>query len=48
VLAQKLFSLDDQLTASELLLWNEVNKKLGAIADKSEQIGKVLRMFLAK
>ncbi len=48
VLAQKLFSLDDSLSSADLLLWNEVSKKLGAVADKSEQIGKTLRIFLAK
>ena len=48
VLAQKLFSLDDSLSAADLLLWNEVSKKLGGVADKSEQIGKTLRIFLAK
>jgi uncharacterized protein Yka (UPF0111/DUF47 family) len=29
------------------LLWNEVIKKLGAVADKTEQIGKTLRMFIS-
>ncbi len=48
VLAQKLFSLGDGISAADLLLWNEVNKKLGAVADKSELIGKTLRVFLAK
>ena len=48
VLAQKLFSLGDSISAADLLLWNEVNKKLGAVADKSELIGKTLRIFLAK
>ena len=48
VFAQQLFSLDDSLSAADLLLWNEVSKKLGAVADKSEQIGKTLRIFLAK
>ncbi len=48
ILAQKLFSLGDGILAADLLLWNEVNKKLGAVADKSEQIGKTLRIFLAK
>ncbi len=47
-LAQKLFSLGDALSAPDLLLWNEVNKKLGAVADKSELIGKTLKIFLAK
>ena len=48
IFAQKLFSLDESLSAADLLLWNEVSKKLGAVADKSEQIGKTLRIFLAK
>jgi predicted phosphate transport protein (TIGR00153 family) len=48
VLAQKLFALDDSLSSADLLLWNEVSKKLGAVADKSELIGKTLRIFLAK
>ncbi len=48
ILAQKLFSLGDSISAADLLLWNEVNKKLGAVADKSELIGKTLRIFLAK
>ena len=47
-LAQKLFSLGDALSPADLLLWNEVNKKLGAVADKSELIGKTLKIFLAK
>jgi len=47
-LAQKLFSLGDGISAADLLLWNEVSKKLGAVADKSELIGKTLRIFLAK
>lgn len=46
--AQKLFSMNEALSAADLLLWNEVSKKLGAVADKSEQIGKTLRIFLAK
>ena len=48
LLAQKLFSLGDDIASADLLLWNEVNKKLGAVADKSEQIGKTLRIFLSK
>jgi len=47
-LAQKLFSLESQINASDLLLWNEVIKKLGAVADKTEQIGKTLRIFLSQ
>jgi len=48
LLAQKLFALGDSISASDLLLWNEVSKKLGAVADESEKIGKTLRIFLAK
>ena len=47
-LAQQLFSLGNQIDASDLLLWNEVIKKLGAVADKTEQIGKTLRIFLSQ
>ena len=48
LLAQQLFSLGDQLNAADLLLMNEVVKKLGGVADESEKIGKTLRMFLAR
>jgi uncharacterized protein Yka (UPF0111/DUF47 family) len=48
LLAQKLFSLGDGIAPADLLLWNEVSKKLGAVADKSEKIGKTLRIFLSK
>ena len=47
-IAQKLFSLGDQIEAADLLLWNEVIKKLGGVADKTEQIGKTLRIFLSQ
>ena len=47
-LAKKLFSLDGILNAPDLILWNEVIRKLGVVADKAEQIGKILRIFLAK
>ena len=48
IVAQKLFSLGDELNSAELVLWNEVIKNLGAVADKAETIGKILRIFLAK
>jgi len=47
-LAQKLFALEEPLLAADLLLWNEVNKKLGGVSDKAEMIGKVLRIFISK
>ena len=48
LLAQQLFSLGDQLNAADLLLMNEVVKKLGGVADEAEKIGKTLRIFLAR
>lgn len=47
LLAQQLFSLGDQIKAADLLLWTEVLKNLGAVADKSEKIGKILRLFIS-
>jgi hypothetical protein len=47
-LAQKLFALGNDLGPADLLLWNELIKKLGAVADKTEQIGKTLRIFLSQ
>lgn len=48
LLAQQLFSLGDQIKAADLLLWNEVLKNLGGVADKSEKIGKILRLFISR
>jgi uncharacterized protein Yka (UPF0111/DUF47 family) len=36
------------LSAADLLLMNEVVKKLGGVADEAEKIGKTLRIFLAR
>ena len=47
LLAQILYSLDDQIKVADLLLWIEVVKNLGAVADKSEKIGKILRLFIS-
>ena len=47
LLAQQLFSLGDQIKPADLLLWTEVLKNLGAVADKSEKIGKILRLFIS-
>lgn len=47
-IAKKLFSLGNEIDAADLFLWNEVIKKLGAVADKTEQIGKTLRIFLSQ
>ena len=48
LIAKKLFSMDDKLNAAELILLNELVKKLGGVADQSEKIGKTLRMFLSR
>ncbi len=48
VLAKVLFSLGDSISCPDLILWNEVSKKLGNVADEAEKIGKTLRVFLAK
>lgn len=47
LLAQRLYSLDDQIKVADLLLWTEVVKNLGAVADKAEKIGKILRLFIS-
>ena len=48
LLAQQLFSLGDRLSAADLLLLNELIKKLGGVADQAEKIGKTLRIFLSR
>ena len=47
LIAQKLFSLDDEIKPADLLLWNEVIKNLGSVADESEKVGKILRLFIS-
>jgi len=47
LMAQKLYSLDDQIKPADLLLWNEVIKNLGSVADQSEKVGKILRLFIS-
>ncbi len=47
-LAKRLFAIGDGLVAADLFLWNEVIKKLGTVADKTEKVGKTLRMFLTQ
>ena len=46
--AQALFALGDKISPADLLLWNEINKKLSGIADKAELIGKILRIFISQ
>lgn len=47
LMAQKLYSLDDQIKPADLMLWNEVVRKLGGVADESEKVGKILRLFIS-
>jgi predicted phosphate transport protein (TIGR00153 family) len=47
LMAQKLYSLDDQIKPADLMLWNEVIKNLGSVADQSEKVGKILRLFIS-
>ena len=47
LLAQKLYSLDDKIKPADLMLWNEVIKNLGSVADESEKVGKILRLFIS-
>lgn len=47
LMAQKLYSLDDEIKPADLLLWNEVIKNLGSVADESEKVGKILRLFIS-
>ena len=47
LMAQKLYSLDDQIKPADLMLWIEVIKNLGAVADESEKVGKILRLFIS-
>ena len=37
-----------RIKASDLLLLNELIKKLGGVADQSEKVGKTLRVFLSR
>jgi predicted phosphate transport protein (TIGR00153 family) len=47
LMAQKLYSLDDEIKPADLMLWNEVIRNLGSVADQSEKVGKILRLFIS-
>ena len=47
LMAQKLYSLDEEIKPADLMLWNEVIKNLGSVADESEKVGKILRLFIS-
>lgn len=45
--AKFLFSLEDEITAVALLMWNKVLEVLGTIANHAENVGDRIRLFLA-
>ncbi len=45
---QKVFEKEDELSKGAFYILIEITRKLGNIADNSEKIGKILKLFLAK
>jgi predicted phosphate transport protein (TIGR00153 family) len=48
VLARKLFALDDEMKATDILLWSRVFMELGALANYAEKTGDRVRRMLTK
>ncbi len=46
-ITKMVFLAEEELSKGEFFILLEIVRKLGAIADKSEKVGKILRMFLA-
>jgi len=44
--AKLIFAIEDDLKKGEFFVFLEIVKKLGSIADKSEKVAKILRMFI--
>ncbi len=44
---QAVFEIEEQLSKGEFYILLELNRKLGSIANQSEKIGKILKLFLA-
>lgn len=44
---QKVFEIEDDLSKGTFYILMEINRKLGSIANKSEKIGKILKLFLS-
>ena len=47
-LAQELFALEDQLKPTDILLWSEIFKNLGALANHADKTAERLRRMLAR
>jgi hypothetical protein len=47
-LAQKLFALEDELRATDILLWSDVFKELGALANHADKTAERLRRMLSR
>ena len=47
-LARKLFALDDEMKATDILLWSRVFMELGALANYAEKTGDRVRRMLTK
>jgi len=45
-LAKEIFQMEESLSKGDFFVLLELGRKLGAIADKSEKVGKILRMFI--
>ncbi len=46
--AKKLFSLEDKLKPSDLVLWFNIIHEIAGIADHADSLGKALRLMIAK
>lgn len=44
---QAVFEMEDDLSKGEFYILMELNRKLGSIANQSEKIGKILKLFLS-
>lgn len=47
-LARKLFSIEDEIKAGSLFVWNKIFNKIGDMANHAEKCGNRLRLFFAK
>lgn len=45
-IAQEIFVVEDELSKGDFYIHMELIRKLGGLADKSEKVGKILRMFI--
>ena len=45
-ITKEIFALEEELSKGEFFILLEIVRKLGSLADKSEKVGKLLRMFI--